>query len=204
MIRAASSPRVANPILPCHGRLPHLHPAIPQTNQTKNPHMPKNQSEGVLAFSITIISHNGEAHASIAPFTRQMALLFRRLASRSGRNQFTAVASIEMNTLQLIAATSRFRYRNRISIDLPPSLHAALPNCCSPPGGLISISWFAFTQGIDPHTGPGSFNGTANPGFEGIASTSSAVPEPSSFALLGLGGLGLAIGAYRRHRVAVV
>ena len=31
---------------------------------------------------------------------------------------------------------------------------------------------------------------------------SSPVPEPSSFALLGLGGIGLAIGAYRRRMVA--
>ena len=31
----------------------------------------------------------------------------------------------------------------------------------------------------------------------------SAVPEPSSFALLGLGGIGTAIAAYRRRRIAV-
>ena len=30
--------------------------------------------------------------------------------------------------------------------------------------------------------------------------STSAVPEPSSFALLGLGGIGLAIGAYRRRK----
>lgn len=34
----------------------------------------------------------------------------------------------------------------------------------------------------------------------GIAATVTAVPEPSSFALVGLGGLGLALGAYRRRR----
>ena len=34
----------------------------------------------------------------------------------------------------------------------------------------------------------------------GIAATVTAVPEPSSFALAGLGGLGLALGAYRRRR----
>jgi hypothetical protein len=31
----------------------------------------------------------------------------------------------------------------------------------------------------------------------------STVPEPSSFALLALGGIGLAFGAYRRRRAAV-
>jgi hypothetical protein len=33
---------------------------------------------------------------------------------------------------------------------------------------------------------------------------SSSVPEPSTFALAGLGGIGLMIGAYRRRRAAAV
>ena len=37
-----------------------------------------------------------------------------------------------------------------------------------------------------------------------VSTAHSAVPEPSSFALLGLGGLGLAVGAYRRRRAATV
>ena len=36
-----------------------------------------------------------------------------------------------------------------------------------------------------------------------INTTVNIVPEPSSFALLGLGGLGLAAGAYRRRRTAI-
>ena len=37
----------------------------------------------------------------------------------------------------------------------------------------------------------------------GVGVTTVPVPEPSSFALLGLGGFGLAIGAYRRRRATV-
>ena len=35
------------------------------------------------------------------------------------------------------------------------------------------------------------------------SNSDAAVPEPSTFALLGLGGIGLAFGAYRRRRMAV-
>ncbi len=37
-----------------------------------------------------------------------------------------------------------------------------------------------------------------------ITPSSAAVPEPSSFALMGLGGMGMAIGAYRRRKISVV
>ena len=51
---------------------------------------------------------------------------------------------------------------------------------------------------VDYLLGPTSFETT---GSSSLSATSS-VPEPSSFALLGLGGIGLAIGAYRRRTAA--
>ena len=54
-----------------------------------------------------------------------------------------------------------------------------------------------------------SFGGSATAGgdvkitYTYTASPPPAVPEPSTFALLGLGSLGLAVGAYRRRSVAV-
>ena len=42
-----------------------------------------------------------------------------------------------------------------------------------------------------------------SPTFTGGTFTLTPVPEPSSFALLGLGGVGLAIGAIRRRQTAV-
>ena len=61
-----------------------------------------------------------------------------------------------------------------------------------------SVSWFAFSQdevgfGNEPYTGGGNFNSaftSTNPGFEGIAQPSAAVPEPAGLALLGTGLLG--------------
>ena len=58
-----------------------------------------------------------------------------------------------------------------------------------------AVSWFAFSQdevGFDnePYTGGGSFNSAfslSNPGFEGIATPTAAVPEPYSLTLIGTG-----------------
>jgi hypothetical protein len=44
----------------------------------------------------------------------------------------------------------------------------------------------------------------ASTGAGTFTMTQTVVPEPSSFALLGLGGLGLSFGAYRRRRAAAV
>ena len=46
--------------------------------------------------------------------------------------------------------------------------------------------------------------GTPPGGGSGGGGQGGSVPEPSSFALLGLGGIGLALGAYRRRRAGVV
>jgi hypothetical protein len=73
-----------------------------------------------------------------------------------------------------------------------------------------AVSWFVFSQTevgfeTEPYTGGGSFNSvfsTTNPGFEGTASPTSAVPEPCSLTLLGAGLLSLLakrfLGGFRR------
>jgi PEP-CTERM motif len=62
---------------------------------------------------------------------------------------------------------------------------------------LSSVQWFAF--GIfpfgSPYTGTGYFNNEYNPGFVG---TVSAVPEPSTWAMMILGFAGIGFMAYRR------
>lgn len=60
-----------------------------------------------------------------------------------------------------------------------------------------------YTTGNDLLTTLTISDGGYNDFFIGeFAIAQAAVPEPSSFALLGLGGIGLAIGAYRRNRAA--
>jgi hypothetical protein len=64
-----------------------------------------------------------------------------------------------------------------------------------------SIHWFAYSTGNDLYLGGGNFHNSVNPGFEGVVSSGhSAVPEPSTLALAGLGCLGLAIRAIRHRR----
>ena len=63
-----------------------------------------------------------------------------------------------------------------------------------------SVDWFAYTDafytiGTPPYTGGGNFGGEYNPGFEGIASETSAVPEPTPTSLLLLLILGVGLAA---------
>jgi|GEM_PF-4416948 hypothetical protein len=74
-------------------------------------------------------------------------------------------------------------------------------------GGLFTLDGFAHTYlftgvvgGYDAYNHRGQDMVTWVP-ENGAPPALTPVPEPSSFALLGLGGMGLAIGAYRRRRI---
>jgi len=58
-----------------------------------------------------------------------------------------------------------------------------------------SVDFFAYTLGDSPYTGGGNFSIAINPGFEGIASAVSQVPEPSSDGLLFAMIVGVALTA---------
>lgn len=62
---------------------------------------------------------------------------------------------------------------------------------------LSSIRWFAFaTNGTDTNS-DGHFHDNFNPGFEGVSV--SAVPEPSTWAMMILGFAGVGFVAFRRR-----
>lgn len=70
-----------------------------------------------------------------------------------------------------------------------------------------SVQWFAysFSQTGEAYNAPDALYGGVNPGFEGVARTSSVpvpVPEPASLALLVAGMGALAISARSRRRSA--
>ena len=62
---------------------------------------------------------------------------------------------------------------------------------------LSSVDWFAFAEGGTYNDG-GNFYSPSNPGFEGSVSAVSAVPEPSTWAMMLLGFAGVGFMAYRR------
>lgn len=70
-----------------------------------------------------------------------------------------------------------------------------------------SFKWFAFGvySGSGEYPGNDNFNAQWNPGFEGVTGDpiGPAVPEPASIVMLGLGGIGLGLAAWRRKRLSV-
>ncbi len=65
--------------------------------------------------------------------------------------------------------------------------------------GASDSTWIASTIFGDSYTNDYAMYGIS----EVFTVPGTAVPEPSSFALLAIGGIGLALGAYRRRRAAV-
>jgi hypothetical protein len=76
-----------------------------------------------------------------------------------------------------------------------------LGNSLAKPGfsGASDSTWIASTDFGNDYTLQYAMYGIS----EVLTVAANTVPEPSSFALLGLGGIGLAFGAYRRRRAAV-
>lgn len=62
---------------------------------------------------------------------------------------------------------------------------------------LSSIRWFAFALGDNDTNSDGHFYSNFNPGFEGVSV--SAVPEPSTWAMMILGFAGVGFVAFRRR-----
>lgn len=62
---------------------------------------------------------------------------------------------------------------------------------------LSSIRWFAFALGDNDTNSDGHFGNNFDPGFEGVSV--SAVPEPSTWAMMILGFAGVGFAAFRRR-----
>ena len=63
-----------------------------------------------------------------------------------------------------------------------------------------SVKWFAYGYGGSPYLGGDNFWTTSNPGFEGVAGDSVAVPEPTSLLVFGFCCVGFVVRSHRRRK----
>jgi len=98
-----------------------------------------------------------------------------------------------------------FQSNNNTSYDFNSGKNLQLPYYTFPTG--LSFSFANVTGAANAHTGNTTGSGvnthhTLNPFTASVSGVISAtpIPEPSTLALLGLGGIGMAFGAYRRRR----
>jgi hypothetical protein len=68
---------------------------------------------------------------------------------------------------------------------------------------LSGVQWFAYSVG-GSYSGPGCSPCGTNPGFEGTAALTAAVPEPSTWAMMILGFAGIGAMTYRRRKCAII